>query len=98
VLEMPNIQKFYEKYPGKFEVLAISADEPIHDVQQFTKDIGTTFPVLLDPGGKTQSLYLIRGYPMSYFLDSQGRIQIQHIGLLQEDQLSEYLTRLGVIQ
>lgn len=98
VLEMPNIQKFYERYPGQFEVLAINADEPAFEVQQFVAEIGVTFPVLLDPAGDIQELYRIRGYPMSFFLDSDGRIQIQHIGMLQEDQIKDYLAKMGIIE
>lgn len=98
VLEMPNIRKFYEKYPGQFHVLAVNADEPRLDVERFTKDMGLTFDVLLDPGGKAQQLYQIRGYPTSFFLDAQGVIRIQHIGLMTEDNLAAYLLKVGVIQ
>lgn len=97
VLEMPNIQKYYEeKYPGKFEVLAINADEPIREIQQFTADMGLTFPILLDPGSRTTYLYRLRGYPTSYFVDEEGIIRYQHIGMLNEDQIEDYLIKMGV--
>ena len=96
VLEMPNIQKFYEDYPGEFQVLAINADEPELKIQRFVEDMGLTFEILLDPGGKIQSLYQIRGYPTSYFIDAQGEIRAQHTGSLSEDQLADYLLLVGV--
>lgn len=96
VLEMPAIQKYYEKYPGQFNVLAVNADETRFDVQTFAHDMGLTFDVLLDPGGKTQQLYKIRGYPTSFFVDADGVIRVQHIGLMTEDQLAGYLSSLGV--
>jgi len=96
ILEMPNIQKYYEKYPGKFDVLAINADETKFKVENFVKDMGLTFEILLDPGGKIQELYQIRGYPTSFFVDAKGVIRVQHIGLLSEDQLADYLLQVGV--
>jgi len=98
VLEMPNIRKFYEKYPEQFDVLAINADESRLDVERFAKDMGLTFDVLLDPGGKAQQLYQIRGYPASFFVDSQGVIRAQHVGMMTEDNLADYLLKVGVGQ
>ena len=96
VLEMPAIQKYYKKYPGQFNVLAVNADETRFEVQTFADDMGLTFDVLLDPGGKTQQLYRIQGYPTSFFVDADGVIRVQHIGLMTEDQLAGYLSSLGV--
>jgi thiol-disulfide isomerase/thioredoxin len=96
VIEMPNIHEFYEKYPGQFDVLAVNADESRLDVERFADDMGLTFDVLLDPGGKVQQLYEIRGYPTSFFVDRQGVIRVQHIGLMTEDNLADYLLKVGV--
>lgn len=96
VLEMPNIQKYYEQFNGQFEVLAINADEPEFEVRQFSEDIGISFDVLLDPGAKIQELYRLRGYPTSYFLDGEGIVRVNHIGMLTEAQIEEYLKEVGV--
>jgi thiol-disulfide isomerase/thioredoxin len=96
VLEMPIIQKYYKQFDGKFEVFAINAGEPENEVSQFSEDIGVTFNVLLDPGAKIQERYLLRGYPTSYFIDRDGVIRANHIGLLTETQLESYLKQLGV--
>jgi peroxiredoxin len=96
VLEMPNIQKYYERYPGEFVVLAINAGESPEVVKRFVADMGLTFDILLDPGGKIQELYRLQGYPTSFFLDAEGRIQAQHIGMLTEAQLEDNLMKVGV--
>jgi len=96
VLEMPNIQKYYEKYPGQFEVVAVNADETLWSVNKFVKDIGVTFPVVLDPGLKVQALYRPRGLPTSFLIDAEGRVRTQHVGLMSEKKLAEYLERVGV--
>jgi peroxiredoxin len=96
VIEMPNIQEYYEKYPGQFEVLAVNADEPEREVQDFAESMNLTFPLLLDPGNKVNSLYRLRGYPTTFILDAEGVVQIQHIGSLSEKQLEEYLSKVGI--
>jgi len=96
VEEMPAIQKYYEKYPGEFEVVAVNADEPEIDVRQFVSDMGLTFNVVLDPGGKIQGVYQLRGYPTTFFVDAAGIIRVEHIGQLHGDQLAAYLNDLGI--
>jgi thiol-disulfide isomerase/thioredoxin len=96
LLEMPNIQKLYEKYPGQFEVLAVNAGESERTVQKFVDAVGLTFSILLDVDGEVQQQYRIKGYPTTYFLDKDGIIRFQHIGMLTEAQLTEYLGMLGV--
>jgi thiol-disulfide isomerase/thioredoxin len=95
-LEMPDIQKIYEIYQGDFLVLAVNADEQERIVAKFAKDIGITFEVLLDPGGDVQSIYQLRGYPTTFLVDGEGVIRVQHIGLLHQAQLVEYLTEVGL--
>lgn len=95
--EMPALEARYEKYKDQgLVVLAIDFDEPADDVRAFADQLGLTFPVLLDPGATIQQLYRVRGYPTTYFVDRDGTIRVQHIGVMFEDQLDGYLTQLGV--
>jgi thiol-disulfide isomerase/thioredoxin len=95
-LEMPVIQERAEQYPSQLSVLAINFDESPDKVRNFVDELGLRFAVLLDPGAKVQDLYQVRGYPTSIFVDEMGKVRIQHIGILSEDQLDEYLQELGV--
>jgi thiol-disulfide isomerase/thioredoxin len=96
VLEMPNLEKYYEKYPGQFDILAVNADEEKYRVESFVKDMRITFNILLDPGGAIEARYQVSAYPTSFILDKEGIIRIQHIGLLDEKHLAEYLAQVGV--
>jgi peroxiredoxin len=93
--EMPVLNARYLKEKEHFEVLAINFDEPQEIVQNFINDLELSFPVLLDPGGRVQDLYRVRGYPTSYLIDQTGIVRIQHIGLLTESQLDKYLGKVG---
>lgn len=93
-LEMPIIQARYND--GGFAVLAVNFDESAERVQRFVDELGLDFPVLLDPGGRVQELYRVRGYPTSYFLDSEGIIRFIHIGEMSATDLDRYLTQLEI--
>jgi cytochrome c biogenesis protein CcmG/thiol:disulfide interchange protein DsbE len=93
--EMPLLQESFERYPG-MEVLGINFAEHPADVQAFVDKQALTFEILLDPRAIIQSLYRVRGYPTTYFVDGEGIIQGIHIGVLNQRQLNEYLERIGV--
>lgn len=96
-LEMPAIQARYERFGGTgLQVLAVDFDEPSEDVSSFGSELGLTFPLVLDPGGKVQSLYQVRGYPTSFFIDRSGKVQVVQIGVMTEGQLDRNLGAIGV--
>jgi peroxiredoxin len=93
--EMPLLQNRYEKHPG-LQILAVNFAEPASEVQAFVDEQGLTFEILLDPRAIVQSAYRVRGYPTTYFIDSEGIVQAIHIGILLEKQLDGYLKDIGV--
>ncbi len=93
-VEMPAIQARYND--GDFAVLAVNFDESAEKVRAFADELGLDFPILLDPGGKIQELYRVRGYPSSYFVDTNGVIQFIHIGEMSNADLDNYLSQLGL--
>jgi peroxiredoxin len=95
--EMPVFQDRFERHnQDGLRILAVDFDEPEEDVVFFKEELGLTFDLLLDPGGEIQSLYRVLGYPTSYFVDSEGVIQVQHIGVMTESQLDGYLEQIGI--
>ena len=95
-LEMPGIQAKYEAHSPDLAVLAVNFDEPPEPVKAFADALGLTFDILMDPGGEVNaSLYRVRGYPSSYFIDQNGVIRAVHIGLMTEEQLEDYLKEVG---
>lgn len=96
-IEMPALQDRFEKYADEgFAILAVDFNEPAEAVRAFGEEFGLTFDLMLDPGGKIQELYRIRGYPTSFFIDEQGVIKVQHIGVMTEGQLDGYLVEIGL--
>jgi peroxiredoxin len=98
-LEMPLFQDRYERLKDQgFTVLAVNADEPISTVEEFQKELGLTFPILLDVDGQIQRQFRIRGFPTSILIDQDGIIQVVHIGVIHEDQLDEYLRLVELVE
>jgi len=96
-IEMPTIQSRFEEYRDEgFIVLAVNFDEPRGDVQAFRDEFGLSFQTLLDPGANVQKLYRTRSYPTSFFVDRNGVIQVQHIGVMTEGNLDGNLAQIGL--
>ncbi|MFQ5942598.1 MAG: peroxiredoxin family protein [Anaerolineales bacterium] len=96
-IEMPHIQDRFERYAGEgFLVLAVDFDEPAGLVEEFRDEFGLTFDILLDPGAEVQELYRNRSYPSTFFVDENGVIQVQHIGVMTEGQLDQNLAAIGL--
>jgi peroxiredoxin len=94
--EMPLLQDRYERYAPDLRVLAIDFAEPAEDVREFSEQYGLTFEILLDTRAFVQEMYRVRGYPTTYLVDAQGVIRAQHIGVMSEKQLDEYLEEAGL--
>jgi peroxiredoxin len=95
-LEMPALQDQADAFPDRLAVLGVNFDENAEAVAAFRQEVDVDFPLLLDPGADVQRLYRVLGYPTTFFIDEQGTIRFQHVGLMSEEQLEEYLVRLGL--
>lgn len=97
-LEMPLLQEYSLAHEDSLEVLAVNVGESSEEVQVFVDEMGLDLPVLLDQTNSVENLYRVRGLPSTFFIDRDGIIRYEHIGLLSEGQLRGYLEGLGVIE
>jgi len=77
VKEMPSMQRLHDRFPEQdFEIVAISAGETQAAVESFMMSLDTelTFPILLDEKGRTFKDFGIRGLPMSFLFDREGKL------------------------
>ena len=96
--EMPLLQEFAERYDQQMVVLAVNSgeDEPV--VRNFVETTGLDLVFLLDPTNSVATLYRVRGFPTSLFIDEDGILQATHIGELDETLLMSYLQKVGVAE
>jgi peroxiredoxin len=80
--EMPSMKALWKGLKGRqFEILAVSIDQKGEGtVAPFVTQHGLTFPVLLDPDGKTYKLYGLTGVPETFIIDRNGTIVIKVVG------------------
>ena len=98
---MPEYQAVYEdqgqQQAGDFIILAVNLQEDPAWIDQFTRGLGVTYPILLDSDGRiTARQYQVSGMPTSFIIDRQGIIFYRHIGPMSGDTLSAKLTELGL--
>ncbi len=95
--EMPAIQQAYSARKNQgFTVLAVNLNEPITEVHSYVDNLKINFPVLLDAGDSISTLYRVRGYPTSFFVDRNGTVVIENVGMMSDTQLADNLAKLGI--
>lgn len=80
--EMPGMQKLYEQMKGEnFEMIAISIDKDgMKAVAPFVKELGLTFPILLDVEQQAAGPFHITGVPETFLVSPEGIILHHLVG------------------
>jgi peroxiredoxin len=82
--EIPEMQRFYKEYHSKnVEILAVNlaySETKPEKINDFVKDYGITFPILLDEKNTIGKQFRAVSIPTSYFIDEKGTIKKLHVG------------------
>ena len=69
-LEMPALDELYGKYRGKgLEVLAVNVGQKAGVVRTFAAELGVSYPILIDPDGKSAASLGVTDVPRTYMID-----------------------------
>lgn len=97
--EMPNIEEFYKENKDKnVIVLAVNlttVEKNKDNIQQFIKDQGLTFPVLLDEKGNEGNLYQAFTIPTSYIIDTKGIVQQKIVGPMSKETMETLVSKIN---
>jgi putative ABC transport system substrate-binding protein len=78
---MPNFERLSRRLGGRgLAIVGINAREEKDAVHRYGKDLGLTFPLVLDPTGKINALYGVIGLPTTFLIDRDGRVVALAIG------------------
>lgn len=82
VAELPYIQQLHEQWPTTDEVLllTIARDDEPSEVVTFMEEEGVSFPVVAERTEEVSNQYQVTGIPRTFFIDSEGVIQVIHRG------------------
>ena len=76
IAELPNVQKTYQKYKDKkFEIIGISLDRTITQLDNFIKKRELPWVHHWDDGGKIANQYRVTGIPSMFLIDGKGIIR-----------------------
>ena len=94
--EMPYLQAAYEAHQADgLVILGVDYEDTQSDVVDYGQNHGLTFPLLLDEDGDlTSDVYLVNGFPTSFFIYPDGIIASIQIGSMTEEQLNRYLDEI----
>ncbi len=91
--ELPLVQRLYQKYRSDPDVVLVTIDQDADPraVRHFLATRRLGFPVLIDDGLARRS---IRGFPTTWFVDRDGRIAYDLLGLRigEDDDVLQQLT------
>ena len=79
-----------------FEILGVTHNDTDELSQKFADDADAEWPLLPDSDNTVWEAYGGVGLPTSYFVDAEGVVQRVHIGPVDEDQLADHLSAIGV--
>lgn len=72
--EMPELERLHrELTPQGLAVVGVNAREKKEAVSRYAKELGLTFPLVLDPDGKISALYGVVGLPATFLMGRDGR-------------------------
>lgn len=103
-VSFPHLQKVYEKYKSKSDVLIyavntyerVTGDSRKQSVEKFIKDNKYTFPVLMDTD--VASTNGIQSIPTQFVIDKQGLIQFMNVGFEGPQMVDELSAKIELLR
>lgn len=93
--EMPEIQKFYEKYKSDDSIAfySINLDESNQEIKSFFRKYKLSFPVLIDHDEKSLEMLSTDGIPTTVIVSPDGIVKFRRVGSITLDELEGALFR-----
>jgi cytochrome c biogenesis protein CcmG, thiol:disulfide interchange protein DsbE len=68
-------------------ILGMDWKEPVTAVKDFTTELRTTYPMLLDSDGHVYDAYRVSALPTTFVLDRKGHIKKMRLGIASRDEI-----------
>lgn len=97
--EMPDMQTYYDEFQEADNVVIVAVNATATEqhpdvVHSFVKDIGVTFPILLDEQSEVKKMYGVAAYPTTYFIDEKGVIQFKVVGPMSREAIRKQVKQM----
>ena len=84
------MEKLWSAFKNELTVIGVAVHDKRLDALEFAHKFGKTYPLGLDPGGKTSIDYGVTGVPETFIVDKQGVVRFRQIGAV----TTEFLTQI----
>jgi peroxiredoxin len=79
--EMPSMQRAWERVREEgIELIAVNVGEGPEEIQRFAAQLGIGFPLPMDLDSQVVHAWPVRGLPMTFVVDPQGRLAYKAAG------------------
>jgi peroxiredoxin len=79
--EMPMFERLHREFSTQgLAVVGINAREGTATIREYAKELGLTFPLILDPKGTINATYGVIGLPTTFLIGRSGRAVALAIG------------------
>ena len=97
--EMPAMQRYAQTYAKKHNVEVVAVNLHAREqnearVQSFIEQYALTLPLPIDEHGTVEEQYRILTIPTTFIIDTEGRVQYEIQGEMNEQMLIDYVERL----
>ena len=89
--EIPELAEVWRQQRARcLEILGVAEESgSAGDVAEFARSHGIPYTLLHDPDGRAVADWKVTGYPRSYLVDGEGRLQRVFVGMLSRQALEE---------
>lgn len=90
--DMPNLNRFYEKYKDQVEVIGVNLQENQGTVSSFIASRGISFPIALDPYGQASGAYGVKYTNYHVLIDKNGSVVRAIPGDIRESDIASLIS------
>lgn len=94
--EMGSLERLYQRYGDRFNVIGISIDDYRERAEVFLAKAGTTFPHFIDRQLMLENILGAKTIPLTLLVDAEGRV-LQKVSGAQEWDSPEIVAAIGEI-
>jgi peroxiredoxin len=93
--QLETLTGIHERYAGSgLELLAVSLDRDMHQVDDFARALDIEFPTLHDAGGAVGERYAVKRMPYVVLIDQEGIVRGEYVGFSKGEE-QQYLAAAG---
>ncbi|HUP68459.1 MAG TPA: redoxin domain-containing protein [Acidimicrobiales bacterium] len=93
--ENPVLESFYRRWqPAGVELVGILYGDQVDAALKFRREIGGSWPLVDDPGGRVAVGYGVRGVPETFVVDGRGVVMAKLVGAVGEGTLDAVIDQI----